>query len=385
MDIDQVTKQMAVESVQQPGRGRLRVWVNRVCIFGLSVVLLLGVACLVVYQTHGHLIVGIPLEEVPDSSSLSSVFPRIEGWSQKPLEAARVYAEDSKSTAFIAIQDGQLVVEWGDTARRISAHSVRKSMVSALFGVAVHKGLINIEDTLSDIGFDDEPPLNEAELSARIRDLLTCRSGIYHGSVKSDGSDEPPPRGTHSPGEVFYYNNWSFNALGAIFEEETQLSLGQAFKDWIGDPIGMQDFRVEDVRYFSSGESRIPAYRFWISARDLARFGVLFQQKGLWNGVQVIPEEWVDDSVRSHSMLGPTGYGYMWWIRENGDWMATGTGGQKVIIDPERRLVLVNRVDTGEGFGRGVWFSFGPRMNNGHMRQLKELILSAAPASRVGS
>ena len=143
----------------------------------------------------------------------------------------------------------------------------------------------------------------------------------------------------------------------------------------------MQDFRIEDVRYSTSSESVFPAYRFWVSARDLARFGVMFQQRGRWGDRQIIPEAWVDQSVQSYSKVGTNGYGYMWWIRANGDWMATGKGGQKVIIDPARQLVLINRVDTGDGIGRALWFQSGPRMNNTHMRKLKELILAAAPSA----
>ena len=149
--------------------------------------------------------------------------------------------------------------------------------------------------------------------------------------------------------------------------------------DWIADPIGMQDFRIEDVRYFTSSESMFPAYRFWVSARDLTRFGVLFQQRGRWVDRQIIPKAWVDQSVQSYSKVGTNGYGYLWWIRANGDWMATGTGGQKVIIDPAKQLVLINRVDTGEGIGRVLWWVFGPRMTNTHMGELKSLILAAAP------
>ena len=82
-----------------------------------------------------------------------------------------------------------------------------------------------------------------------------------------------PSRGVFLPGERWYYNNWDFNVLGTIFELETNISIGQAFKEWISDPIGMQDFRAEDVHYRWEKASLYPAYPFWVSARDLTRFG----------------------------------------------------------------------------------------------------------------
>ena len=185
--------------------------------------------------------------------------------------------------------------------------------------------------------------------------------------------------GLSSPGEFFFYNNWSFNALGAIFENLTKIEVAQAFKDWVADPIGMQDFRVEDVRYSASSKSIFPAYRFWMSARDLARFGVLFAREGEWNGEQLIPRQWVRDSVKKHSELEHVAYGYMWWIWPDGQYMATGTGGQKIWIHPDHDLVMVNRVDTGDGFTRALWFGFGPRMSNTHMRKLERLFVAAAP------
>ena len=216
----------------------------------------------------------------------------------------------------IVIDDGQLVAEWGYTDKRISAHSVRKSIVSAFYGIAQEKGLLDTRNTLEELGIDDQdPPLSPVERQARLVDLLTSRSGIYHDSVRDDGGGRPDS-GSHAPGTFFYYNNWSFNALGSIFEQKTDSSLGEAFKQWIADPTGMQDFRPKDVKYESSSESIHPAYRFWMTARDLARLGVLFQQQGQWNGRQIISPELIDESTATHSDRGNGyGYGYMWWTK----------------------------------------------------------------------
>lgn len=223
--------------------------------------------------------------------------------------AAVTYANDIGASSVIVVRDRNLLFENGETDRTVSAHSVRKSMVSALYEVAHERSLIDINSTLDELGLDDiNPTLNEVEKSARFVDLLSAR--FYHPSVKDDGPAYPP-RGSHMPGKEFFYNNWSFNALGGIFGELTGLPLGQAFHDWIAGPTGMQDFVPSDVRYTSGSESRFPAFRFWVTARDMARFGQLYLDGGRWRGEPVIPNAWVATSLFKHS-ANPNGasYGY---------------------------------------------------------------------------
>ena len=75
----------------------------------------------------------------------------------------------------------------------------------------------------------------------------------------------------------------------------------------------------------------------------------------------MISESWVDESTAAYSEVGYFDYGYMWWTTDEGAYLAVGTGGQRVYVNPKLRLVLVNRVDTSSGIGRAVWFSTLPR------------------------
>jgi CubicO group peptidase (beta-lactamase class C family) len=94
-----------------------------------------------------------------------------------------------------------------------------------------------------------------------------------------------------------------------------------------------------------------------MSARDLARFGLLFLRGGAWRDRQVVPREWVEESTRAHSDAGPCGYGYMWWVAAggkslpgvylpDGSFWARGTRGHYVLVVPAYDLVVVHRVDT---------------------------------------
>ncbi len=88
-----------------------------------------------------------------DFASLQYSFPVAQGWSFEKLSRALLYAREIGSTAVIVLHDGKVVLEWGKTTLRIKSHSVRKSLLSALYGISVEKGLIDLNATISDIGF----------------------------------------------------------------------------------------------------------------------------------------------------------------------------------------------------------------------------------------
>ena len=324
-----------------------------------------------------------------DMRSLQYSFPIAKGWSFEKLASALLYAEEAGSSAVVVLHKGRSVLEWGKTTLRVNSHSVRKSLLSALYGIAVDRNLIDLSSTLAEICIDDRPPcLTAEEKKATVADLLKARSGVFHEAA---GEIEymkrrRPSRGAFAPGEHWYYNNWDFNALGTIFERKTNLIIGHAFKEWIADAIGMQDFKPEDVHYLWNPVSIHPAYPFWISARDLARFGQLYLQEGRWNNTQVIPAAWVHESTVSYSKTSNGGYGYMWWTHPSGAYYADGYMGQKLLVIPSSQLVIVNRVFSGTPslvhIPSDVLKELRPLVdpvNNLEFRRLVDLIIEAAP------
>lgn len=284
------------------------------------------------------------------AKSLQKTFTIAGGWSSEKLALAMLYAEEVGSSAVIVLHKGKLVLEWGATTQRINSASVRKSLLSAIYGVAVDRGLLDISLNLNQLGIDDRPPiLSIKEKTATVEHLLKARSGVYHVASAETVKMKTirPQRGSFEPDEHWYYNNWDFNALGTIFERQTNIHIDKAFKEWIADPIGMQDFREDDVHYRWTDVSLHPYFIFWVSARDLARFGQLYLQKGSWQGKQVISEDWILASTQPHSIIQDGGYGYMWWIRPDGSYYAAGYHGQYVLILPKEEMVIVNMVFSG--------------------------------------
>lgn len=294
----------------------------------------------------------------PAESWLQYAAPEEAGYSSSLLQAAKDYYSMIDSAALLVIHSGAILVSWGFVDRKYMCHSVRKSLLNSLYGIYVNEGFIDMDMTMVELKIDDEPPLWEAEKQAKVRDLIKARSGVYHEAAYEAPSMKAarPPRGSHPQGTFWYYNNWDFNTLGTIFEQETGLGIFDAFEERIAGPLGMEDFiKGEDTEYvFELQYSIHPAYPFTMTARDLARFGYLFLRKGRWNGNQIVPEAWVDESTFPYSAAEPgvLGYGYMWWILThpyfNGldIYFASGYRGHSIYVIPGADLVVVHRVDT---------------------------------------
>lgn len=150
--------------------------------------------------------------------------------------------------------------------------------------------------------------------------------------------------------------NWDFNALGTIYQRLTNEDIFAGFERRIARPIGMEDFSVGDGRYVTAPQSIHRAYPFYMSARDAARFGLLFLNGGRWRDRQIVPAAWIKESGTTYTAVTnriDRGYGYLWWTLQPEQWgadaiMADGNGGQKIAVIPAQRLVAVVNVDQHE-------------------------------------
>ncbi len=288
--------------------------------------------------------------------------PEAAGWDLRQTEKVNEYLKEIGVTSFMLIQHGAVVEQGGDIAARTELHSCRKSFLSALVGIAVANKQIRLDDTLAKLGIDDKPPsLTAEEKHATVRDLLEARSGIYHPAAyeTSGMAAKRPDRGSHAPGTFWYYNNWDFNALGGIYEKATHQSIYDALQTEIATPIGMQDYRAKDGKYVKEDSSRFAAYTIRMSARDLARFALLYLHGGNWNGKQVVPADWVAASVHPYSDSESGGYGYLWWTGDSatpgrvaeypfppGSFWLEGHLGQYAVAVPSLDLIVITRVDS---------------------------------------
>ncbi len=312
------------------------------------------------------------------AKSWQTADPASLGWNSGKLETVTTLCEAQETDCLLIVEQGKIVYSWGDIEHKYLCHSMRKSFLAALMGEDVASGTIALDATLAELGIDDNEGLSEVEKNALVYDLLTARSGIYHpaGYETQWMKMIKEKRHSHAPGTFWCYNNWDFNALGTIFVQKTGKSVAQAFAERIAGPVGMEDFLLAgekpDGWTENFAESRHQAYPFRMSSRDLARFGQLFLQKGVWSDKQILPKGWAEENVMPYSHAGARGaYGYMWWLERDGvfapgcvtprgSYAAQGAGGHYCLVMPALDMVVIHRVDTDikgraiskHGFGR---------------------------------
>jgi CubicO group peptidase (beta-lactamase class C family) len=296
----------------------------------------------------------------PGSHWMMYQTPEEAGWSSVKLKEAKKVFNKMNASAVMVIYKGNVLLAWGDVNRRFLVHSIRKSFVSAIYGIYVKEKKININETLEELKINDREPLTETEKQAKISDLLKARSGIYIPAAceTPQMKAQRPKRGSHKPGEFWYYNNWDFNVLGAILEQKTGKSVFENLEEKIAVPLGFEDFRMIDCFYnYEKKLTNFPAYLFKMSARDLCRFGLLYLMNGKWKEKQIIGEEWLKESAEPYTTITSStnfsGYGYLWWIlkpfHEYGAYTAAGIGGEFLTVFPKLDLVYCQRANTYEG------------------------------------
>lgn len=297
---------------------------------------------------------------VPGNAWAKAATPEDLGFSSAALAEARSFSEKVGTTALMIVKDGVVVEAWGEIATKSNVFSGRKSLLSGLIGTEVDAGRIDLSASLADLGIDDnEPALTPSEKRATVGDLIKARSGIYHAALyETPGmTKSKPDRGSHPPGTKWHYNNWDFNTLGTIFEQQSGTGIFEAFKTRFAEPLQMQDYEVTDGDYVRGARSIHPAYPFHMTARDLARFALLYLRQGRWGERQILSQAWIEESTATHSDLGPEhGYGYMWWTGEGRgffrnlriaehSYYASGLGAQYAFVFPHLDLVIVHLVN----------------------------------------
>ena len=286
--------------------------------------------------------------------------PEAQGIDAKPLAELleTIRARGINLHSLLVIRHGYLVAEaYFDPFRsdmRHALYSCTKSVTSSLVGIAVKEGYIqSIEQKLL-LFFPEETAGMDDKLKAQItlKHLLTMTTGgLKIGTSQELLTMENPvayilSRPMHAePGREFVYNNAGPHLLSAIIKKTTP-SCDTLFyaMEKLFTPLGIKwvvwPADEEGVAVGSAGLSLTP--------REMAKFGYLYLQDGVWNGKQIVPTAWVKDSVRKQADVKPAmndaenyGYGYFWWVDSYGGFSAHGTAGQYIFVVPRLDLVAV--------------------------------------------
>jgi CubicO group peptidase (beta-lactamase class C family) len=300
------------------------------------------------------------------------------GWSPDVLRKTTAFIRDeSNTTGLVVVDRGRVVYRYGDTEELSYVASVRKSILSMLYGSWVENGTIRLDTTLEALNIDDIGGLLPIEKKATIGHVITARSGVYHpASYSGDDLAQAPPRGSQKPGAYMLYSNWDFNVAGAIFEQLTRRDIYDELQAQLAIPLHFEDWdRKAQHKEGNLTISRYPAYPIWISTRDMARIGYLMLHEGNWNGRQVISRDWarrIVSVVTPVQEMNPVrrrdgyyGYGYMWWVWDGpkavgpfkGAYSAVGAVGQWITVFPSLNLVVAHKTHNvyGRSTGGASW------------------------------
>ncbi|MFN8201451.1 MAG: serine hydrolase [Solirubrobacteraceae bacterium] len=286
--------------------------------------------------------------------------------------------EGTSTRAFVVVHRDRVVFErydGGSSERtRETSFSVAKSFVSTLVGIAIdHHVIGSVDDPLTDY----VPELAHRDQRFRqitLRDLLTMRSGLRY-----EESSGPWPWGDDTytyygvdlrkealertkieepPGQRWRYNNYNPLLLGLVLERATGMPVSQYMADTLWQPLGAVSDATWSLDSKGSGfeklESGVNA-----TARDYARFGLLFLHRGRWNEHQIVARDWVRTATAPQTTTDyPNPYGYLWWIdgRRPGRFYAFGNYGQYIYIDPIASIVIV-RLGSDWGHDNERWLS----------------------------
>jgi CubicO group peptidase (beta-lactamase class C family) len=285
---------------------------------------------------------------------------RVNNWTndRPSFENLNTLCANHAVRAFLVIQRDSLIFNYRNTHNINQKHlsySIAKSLVSCLIGIAIDKGAIPSENS-SVIKW--LPELSRAQFSdnLRIRHLLNHTSGIkpsiatdarlYYG--KNIESEIEKITFECAPGIKQKYLNINTELLGILLSRATGKSLSQFTQQYLWEPIEM----CEDAQWSTDKQGLEKAFCcISATAKDYAKFGRLYLNKGKWNGKTVFSEDWYNKSIRRDSTEGSSlNFNYSWHIglQKYQDFMAIGLYKQHIYIYPEKEVIIVllnNRED----------------------------------------
>lgn len=276
------------------------------------------------------------------------------------------YIDSSYTQGFIWIQNDTIQYEnyWRGQKEDVKhiSWSMSKSYVSALFGIAMNEGYIKSINQKVD---EYLPELKGSGYeNVKIKDVLQMASGIgfnedysnpkadinvyWNGFVSGKSQDKFASTliNKEPPGTYNHYVSINTHVLAMIIVKATGKSLTNYLQEKIWQPIGAEF----DAYWLVDGEGMEMALGGLNAClRDYAKLGRLYLNKGKYNGIQIVPEKWIENSVTITekyllpSTNGGTGYGYQWWIPEGneGEFMAIGIFNQYIYINPTTKTIIV--------------------------------------------
>jgi CubicO group peptidase (beta-lactamase class C family) len=340
---------------------------------------------------------GLPVHVLPlvmllgalPSRAAETVFPGAE-WTEASPESQGVDSANLKEATdvlartvgadgvreLVVIRHGRMIYRGDDIDKRHGVWSATKSFTSTVLGLLIADGKCTLDTRAADV----LPELKAHYPDVTLRHFTTMTSGyravgdVTTGSYKHGPSNTPfvpnPKPFFAPPGSQYAYWDSAMNTFALVLTKIAGEPIEQLFKRRVADPIGMNnwdwgDYATVDGVIVNGGSGNGNKHIF-ISAREMARFGLLFLNHGRWNGRQLVPESWVAEATRVHvpptmpwaqpesDIDGRGVYGFNWWrnglkpdgtrkfpAAPGGTYWASGHNNNKCFVIPEWDMVIV--------------------------------------------
>lgn len=335
-----------------------------------KIILIIAAAAFLTASCAPKEIIDLPRgKAVPELEAAADAF--YEATVNEPVAPARIELH-----SIMVLKHGKVLLErWYNGAGPEIPHvmhSVSKTFTSCAVGLAISEGKLALTDKLISF-FPDKLPeeVSENLAAVTVRDLLTmtcghnseCQARRIEGADWVEGFLAHPV--THTPGEYYLYNSMGSYMLSAIVQKVT----GEKVVDYLDTRL-FQPLHIEKPQWEESPQGiNCGGWGLYVKTEDMAKLGQLLLQGGVWNGVQVLPDDWVKEMSSYQVPSAPSGtpfekleaygitkdnsdwvqgYGYQMWLCRHGAFRADGANGQYIIVFPDKDAVLVLTTDSNQ-------------------------------------
>ncbi|HKP12867.1 MAG TPA: serine hydrolase [Blastocatellia bacterium] len=325
------------------------------------------------------------------SPGLPRSSPEAQGLSSSDILAFVQAADEQIDTmnSFMLVRHGHVVAEgwWGpyDAQTPHILYSLSKSFTSTAVGLAIAEGKLSLDDEVLKFFPEEAPAQPSANLRAmRVSDLLRMSTG--NQTEAPIRANEPGAAGDSwvkkflahpvpfKPGTHFLYNSPGTYMLSAIVQKVTGMTVLDYLRPRLFEPLGIESPTwVASPQGISAG-----AYGLSVRTEDIARFGQLYLQRGMWKGRQLVPAAWVEAATARQTSNGSSpksdwdqGYGYQFWRCRHNAYRGDGAFGQYCIVVPELDAVvaITSGVRDMQAVMNLVWERLLPAMKAAPLRE----------------
>jgi CubicO group peptidase (beta-lactamase class C family) len=270
-------------------------------------------------------------------------------------------AQNDNLRSLIVYKDGKIIKEKyliGDSLTAHDVRSVTKSVTSTLVGIAIDKGTIASEnDEIGAYLSETVSSIDSLKAAIRVSDILSMTSGISGNEIRNPAEynhwKHAPNQILYtlnkqmvaSPGQRFIYNSGASHLLSGVLTEATNQSVLSFAEKHLFQPLGItvQYWQKDQQGIYNGGAG------LQLSPYDMLKFGKLYLNKGIYNDVRVVSEDWVNKATSfkiSTNNIAPfsPNYAYLWWMGNKSGhdyFFANGYGGQFILVSPDLNLIVI--------------------------------------------